>query len=475
MRFGSLNFRLTSVFAVVFLIFTAAVFGVSLYLISSTLRRKTEMEVEAEFLRFWALYQTYHEELLEQEVFQQAFVEEGLFSLIRVADAENDTLLFAVPDHWEELTEKHVRRAVQPTQGAVTTMTVPDSGQVVEVHTYELHDGKLLQLGIDVTSRTEVLRHFRIIFLAVALPLLVVGYLGGLLVSRNALKPIGTLTDAIRRIIETGNTRRRIEPTGTGDELDELVRLFNTMIGKVDGLIQGMRNTLDNVAHDLRTPMTRFRNRAELSLQAQRSDEEYRETIHELLEESEEILTMLNTLMDISEARTGSMQLGKSTVDLGRLATDMADLYAYSAEEKSITLHAGTEEEVNVDVDVNRIRQVVANLLDNAIKYTDPGGHVDVVVRRETPWAVLSVRDTGIGIDERDIEAIWNRLYRSERSRTRKGLGLGLSLVKAITEAHEGRVAVISALGRGSVFEVRLPLADGVGEGERDSGKITEV
>lgn len=475
MRFGSLNFRLTSVFAVVFLVFTAAVFGVSLYLISSTLRRKTEMEVEAEFLRFWALYQTYHEELLQQEVFRQAFVEEGLFSMIRVAGADNETLLFAVPDHWEAPAEERVRRSVQPTQGNVTTITVPEGGRVLEVHTYELHDGRLLQLGVDVTSRTEVLRHFRIIFLAVALPLLVVGYLGGLLVSRNALKPIGTLTEAIRRIIETGNTQRRIEPTGTGDELDELVRLFNAMIGKVDGLIQGMRNTLDNVAHDLRTPMTRFRNRAELSLQATRSDEEYRETIHELLEESEEILTMLNTLMDISEARTGSMQLNRSFVDLGRLATDMADLYAYSAEEKSVTLHADTDGEVPVEVDLNRMRQVVANLLDNAIKYTDPGGRVDVKVRAEEHWAVLSVRDTGIGIDEREIGSIWNRLYRSERSRTRKGLGLGLSLVKAITEAHEGTVTVISALGRGSVFEVRLPVAERGGDGEHEADKITEV
>jgi signal transduction histidine kinase len=475
MRFGSLNFRLTSVFAVVFLIFTAAVFGVSLYLISSTLRRKTEMEVEAEFLRFWALYQTYHEELLQQEIFQQAFGEEGLFSMVRVASADNETLLFAVPDHWEAPAEERVRRSVEPTQGAVTTITVPESGRVLEVHTYGLHDGRLLQLGADVTSRTEVLRHFRIIFLAVALPLLVVGYLGGLLVSRNALKPIGTLTEAIRRIIETGNTQRRIEPTGTGDELDELVRLFNTMIGKVDGLIQGMRNTLDNVAHDLRTPMTRFRNRAELSLQAPRSDEEYRETIHELLEESEEILTMLNTLMDISEARTGSMQLDTSYVDLGRLAIDMADLYAYSAEEKSLRLGADTDGEVPVEVDLNRMRQVVANLLDNAIKYTDPGGRVDVKVRRDEPWAVLTIRDTGIGIDERDIGSIWNRLYRSERSRTRKGLGLGLSLVKAITEAHEGSVTVISALGRGSAFEVRLPLAEGGDNGEYETDKITEV
>jgi signal transduction histidine kinase len=221
--------------------------------------------------------------------------------------------------------------------------------------------------------------------------------------------------------------------------------------------------------------MTRFRNRAELSLQAPRSDEEYRETIHELLEESEEILTMLNTLMDISEARTGSMQLDTSYVDLGRLAIDMADLYAYSAEEKSLRLGADTDGEVPVEVDLNRMRQVVANLLDNAIKYTDPGGRVDVKVRRDEPWAVLTIRDTGIGIDERDIGSIWNRLYRSERSRTRKGLGLGLSLVKAITEAHEGSVTVISALGRGSAFEVRLPLAEGGDNGEYETDKITEV
>ena len=187
---------------------------------------------------------------------------------------------------------------------------------------------------------------------------------------------------------------------------------------------------------------------------------------------------MLNTLMDISEAESGAMQLQREPVRLAEVVDRAVDLYREVAEAKGVSLHVSRPpasaaspassaasgasrtppEDVVVDGDRTRLEQVAANLIDNAVKYTPAGGRVDVHVRRDGDRAVLEVRDTGAGITPDEVSRIWDRLFRGDTSRAERGLGLGLSLVKAIVEAHGGTVGVTSEPGRGSTFTVLLPL-----------------
>jgi signal transduction histidine kinase len=272
----------------------------------------------------------------------------------------------------------------------------------------------------------------------------------------SALQPVRTLADTVREIMRTGRTDRRVPATDTSDALGELSALVNAMLDRIDAVVAGMRGALDNVAHDLRTPMARLRATAESALTST-DPETLRDALADCLEESDRVVAMLNTLMDISEAETGTMALHLEPTNLGDLIRQSVDLYEDLAEQRGVQIETASEGELEILVDRNRMRQVVANLLDNAVKYTPAGGRIRIEARRAGSDAVLSVTDTGVGIPADEVPRIWDRLYRGDKSRSERGLGLGLSLVKAIVEAHGGKVAVTSEAGAGSRFELWLP------------------
>jgi signal transduction histidine kinase len=281
---------------------------------------------------------------------------------------------------------------------------------------------------------------------------------GGALFAFRAVRPIRNLVDTTKAIVATGQISVRVPETGTTGELAELVGLFNKMLERIEGLVNGMRDALDNVAHDLRTPMTRLRGIAELTLVEKPDPRQCREALVTCIEESEHILTLLNSLMDISEAEAGTMRLHREVIALAGLIQEIVGLYQYVAESKDIAIEVECGTELQITADRVRMREVLANLMDNALKYTEPGGQVTIRAVQDGEQVSISVHDSGVGIPPGEISDIWTRLFRGDRSRSQPGLGLGLSLVKAIVQAHEGRVDVESEPERGSIFTLRLPV-----------------
>jgi signal transduction histidine kinase len=289
-------------------------------------------------------------------------------------------------------------------------------------------------------------------------PIIFFAYLGGIFVADRALNPIRQLINTLNSIVGSGKVDVRVPVQQTDRLHGELISLFNMMLEKIESLMNGMRNVLDNVAHDLRTPITRLRGTAEMAIQSGESAGDLREALGDCIEESERILIMLNTLMDVSEAETGAMKLEEEEMNVAPLIEDVVELYSYVAEEKGVSVHKGFPEELYLKGDRNWIRQVLANLLDNAIKYTPSGGRIDIEAFRREQEVAITVKDTGVGISPEELDRIWERLYRGDKSRSQRGLGLGLSLVKAIVGAHRGYVEVSSVPGAGSVFTVYLPV-----------------
>jgi signal transduction histidine kinase len=301
------------------------------------------------------------------------------------------------------------------------------------------------------------MKRFRATAAGGTIAVLVLGVGGGLLLTVWALRPLRQIIDTVRAI-DAGAMNVRVPRRQTGDELDELGGLFNNMLDRIDTLIAGMRGALDTVAHDLRTPVARLRGMAELALRSDQRPEVPQQALADCIEESDQLLTMLNTLMDISEAETGTLKLALESVNVSVIVEAAVDLYRHVAEDKHIVVSTASDPTLWLMADRSRLRQVLANLLDNAIKYTPVGGRVDVGAMRRQSLAIISVRDTGIGVMAHEASRIWDRLYRGAHSRSERGLGLGLSLVRAIVMAHRGRVDVSSAPGGGSTFTIALPL-----------------
>lgn len=383
------------------------------------------------------------------DIEQRSGRHERLF--VRVVRSGSETLFISMPPEWGDFDVSQLGGR------SLWEQAESQSRQArLEVASARLIDGTLLQVGKSTESREELLARFRTVAFLVTIAIVLVGLAGGVIVTRSTLQPINGLIRAVNTIIRTGRTDTRVPVRADRDTIDELSVLFNSMLDRITTLIAGMGNALDNVAHDLRTPMARLRGQAERALQSGDATAQ-REALATCLEESDRILAMLDTLMDISEAETGTMRLSLVDVSVDTLIAEVVAVYEDVAEDKSIVVATSVESGLTVRADRDRLRQVVANLLDNAIKYTPAGGRVDIRARRDGPMIRIEVADSGPGIAAHDLPRIWERLYRGDQSRAERGLGLGLSLVRAIVVAHGGTVEVEASSGRGATFTVKLP------------------
>jgi signal transduction histidine kinase len=453
---SGVGLRFTLWYSSILALSTLFLFSFAYLLLASSLRRESQEAAVAKLRDLADVYQAGGLSGLREEVSlgRTAAIRDDFF--VRLASRENKTLLIHVPPQYQEFDLRSLER-MKPNPG---TLRLQVQGrhrrEALELTSISLADGYILQVGQGTEERERILEHFRETFVAVAIPLVLLGLIGGMFLASRALQPIRHVIRTIHEIT-TGRMEARAPNPKTGDELKELVMLFNGMVDKIEALIKGMRESLDNVAHDLRTPMTRLRGISEMALQSGDNIETYRESLANSLEESERILKMLDTLLDISEVETGVIKLDIRTVPVSEVVNDIVELYHYVAEGKSIAVESHVANDLLMTVDPVRMRQVLGNLLDNAIKYTPDGGRVCITADETGERLAIRVKDSGIGIHPDQISKIWDRLYRGDQSRSQKGLGLGLSLVKAISKAHSGEVSVESEPGKGSTFSIFLP------------------
>lgn len=344
-------------------------------------------------------------------------------------------------------------------------LRLPDGERLIDAAlNYTAPDKRryLVEVGVPLTPVSTMLSHL-LVQISFGLPVaLLVAILGGYLLVKRALRPVEEIAQKARQITQH-NLSERLPVSRTGDELERLSISLNHMIGRLEDAIQNSKRFVADASHELRTPLSVLRGELENLTQNGGLNEAERDTLGSMLEEVERLTHIVEGLVALSRLDAGDVKTEWVKFDLAELAATTADQMSLLAEDKGISVACNAQEGIQVKGDRARIKQVVVNLLDNAIKYTAAGGSIQLNVTRQNGHALLDVADSGIGIPAGDLPHIFERFFRVDKARSRDlgGAGLGLAIVKSICTAHEGQVKVESVEGRGSHFKIELPLASG--------------
>jgi two-component system OmpR family sensor kinase len=324
-----------------------------------------------------------------------------------------------------------------------------------------LLDGALvniIQVGTSLRPVEEMLQRLLLVLLVSLPAALAVALGGGWFLAGRALQPVEAITLAARRIA-AGDLAQRLTVTHSPDEIGRLAATFNDMIARLEASFRQVRQFSADASHELRTPLTVMKGETELALRRSRPAEDYRLVLESSLEEIDRMARIVDELLFLSRADLGEVQIESLPVRLDALVEDIQRQAVVLGQEQAVQVVVGAVEPIQVQGDELRLRELLLNLVDNAVKYSRPGGKVEIALARDGTTARLSVADQGIGIPADAQARIFNRFYRTDdaRAHAKKGTGLGLSICKWIAEAHHGRIEVWSAVGQGSKFTVVLP------------------
>lgn len=456
---------LTASYLAVFVVCSLLLYAISRHLIAESARAFDRDDVRYDSLEYAEiLHNNPSGQWLAEEIAIEHNPASTLFAIRilnpdgTIAYAASQPADLAFPGGWQ------VRRTDRPPPAAgCREVYIPAYHRYLQLCTTWLADGRILQVAKSTKRehrQKRIVRSIVLSFLTFA-SVFVIGT--SVVLMLLTLRPIRNLTALMSSIIQTGKAEPAVSPARSLiREFDTLSGCFNQLLTKNTALIRAMEDTLDNVAHDFRTPLMRLRSVAESTLaltETQQSREMLTGTLAGIIEECDIARLQLQNLLDVRSMESGVVKLDVRPFDLRATLLEVVDLYSVLAEDKALTLSFDAPDvPVLIEGDQARLSQVFANLLDNAVKYTKRQGRVDLCLVAHPDHVLFRITDSGIGIPESEHALVWRRLYRSPVARSEKGNGLGLSLVKVIVEAHGGAVELRSSLGKGTTVSVTLPL-----------------
>jgi signal transduction histidine kinase len=435
--FRTTGFKLTAIFLAVFTVFAAFLIGYVARNTTTILQAQMRDAVDAELAAMALQYRRGGMDRLARAVDLRS--RQPGASLYLVTDSDGHKIAGNVETVPEAVLEK------SETEPQVVPYVWRDEEGSTERHSalvrvVELSDHGRMLVGRDVSESEELVSVVRRALILTAALTVVLGLVSWLFVSRRVLKRIDSIADTSRRFA-AGDLSGRLEVMGTGDEFDRLAESLNTMLARIERLMLGLKQVSDNIAHDLKTPLTRMRSRVERVLAQHRTEPEYREALQATIEEADHLIRTFNALLMIARVEAGSSDAEFSLFDAAEVAHDIYELYEPLAEDAGVALKLESQGGVMVRANRELISQALANLVDNAVKYAREGSEtpeIVISVSQEAGVVTLGVSDNGAGIAEADRTRATDRFVRLEESRSKPGAGLGLSLVSAVAQLHGG-------------------------------------
>ncbi|MCP3940538.1 MAG: HAMP domain-containing protein [Desulfobacteraceae bacterium] len=457
--FKTIAFRLTLWYAGIFSISSCVAFALFYVVATQTLQGQTDLDLLEKARYFSTVIQ--RNGIMGASkmavIEAQAAGEKRIF--FRLLYPNGEVFASSHMSYWKDISIDHgVINTLSHTKGHVfTTWLIKPNDQKARVLYSFVAKNVILQTGIAMDFQSKFIQAFKTVFIVSMGFIIIFSAVSGLFLSRKALSGVKAIIRTANSISGT-NLEKRVPETGNQDELDLLAHTFNRMLDRIEALIKSIREMSDNIAHDLKSPLTRIRGFAEIALVNMDDLDNYRGMAANTIEESDRLLDMINTMLVISRAEAGEGEFVFKAVNLSAMVREACDLFVPVAEDKNIDFTHVVADHIHTLADEKMLQRALSNLLDNAFKYTGDKGMVHVDLQGEVDnFIKIRVIDTGPGIDSGSLERIFERFYRAESSRTSPGTGLGLSLARTIVREHRGDLVVSSQLGRGTVFSIKLP------------------
>ncbi len=457
----SLAFRLTLWYTVLFSVSLGIAFTVVYFILVLEFMERTDRYLEKQINHFSAILAVKEIEDVKEAAFIETKTSGEKAVFIRMLAPNGEIFLSSSMSYWRDLkvNSKAIRHLLEGQLSVLETVTLEKAGRDVRIIYGFIGPGVIMQFGQSLDSNKRFLSALVRIFMVTMAVLFILAVIIGWLLSKRALAGVAAVTLTAGRISSESLQERVVVEKRHGDEIDRLAAAFNTMLDRIEDLVVGIREMSDNIAHDLRSPITSIRGLAEVTLTTGATAGEYENMAGNTVEECDRLLDMINTMLMISRTEAGVVNLHLEKLDMQKIVQAACELFGPLAEERQVNLTCNTVGYSLFLGDLRMIQRMISNLIDNAIKCTGAAGKVRVQVRRSDDGATLvNIEDTGLGISEADLPLIFNRFFRCDESRSLPGTGLGLSLARAVVRAHGGDIQVTSHKGQGSTFKVVLPV-----------------
>jgi heavy metal sensor kinase len=459
--FRTLAFRLTLWYAGISIVFSGISFLLFYVFITSFLQNETDQELLSRSRELSSLLRLNGIEAVKRVVAleAQAAGEKKIF--VRLLYPDGTTFSSSNMSYWKNIAihREALKKLLEDGEPVIETTALSAKLRVRILYGI-IGPGLLLQLGQSMENQARFIEAFQSIFMAVMAVLILFSAGVGWFMARRATIGVEAVTKTAKRISD-GAMDQRVPVNQRDDEINELALTFNGMLDRIQSLVQNIKEISDNLAHDLRSPVTRIRGLAEVTLTTAGAMNEFETMAASTIEECDRLLDMINTMLVISRTEAGVEKGEIGLIDVDKLVEQARELFSPWAEDKGVNLIFTRIHPFQIRGDRAMVQRMISNLLDNAIKYTPSGGtvHIRTDVDAEQ-WGCIEVSDTGKGIAEEDLGLVFERFYRCDQSRSEPGTGLGLSLARAVAVSHGGTISVTSTPAKGSVFLIRLPLAE---------------